>query len=43
MVSQQQSHYNVKIPWQNCTQNPQTPLQVQEPHMQNQQVPLTHT
>ena len=43
VVSQQQSHNNLQIPWQNHAQNPQTTLQMQQPYMQNQQVPIIHT
>ena len=42
IVSQQQSHNNVWTSWQNFAPNPQTPLQIQLPQIQNQQVPLTH-
>ena len=43
VVSQQQSHNNAQASWQNYAPNPQTHLQMQQPHMQNQQVPHTRT
>ena len=42
-ISKQQSYNNVQIPWQNYAQNPQTHLQMQQPCMKNQQVPITYT
>ena len=43
ILSQQQSHNNIQIPWQMYVQNPQSHVQMQQPYMQNQQVSITHT
>ena len=43
IVSQQKSHKNVQILWQLYAENPQTHLQMQQPYMQNQQVPIIYS